>query len=49
MDDGFRMVFGISSGLLVAAILLSAVVLRSTTEERASECEPDEASAEDAA
>jgi MFS family permease len=48
LTDGFRVVFGISTGLLVASILLSATVLRNTSEERASEREP-EADAEDAA
>jgi EmrB/QacA subfamily drug resistance transporter len=49
LTGGFRMVFAISTGLLLAGIVLSATVLRSTTEERASNREPNEASAEDAA
>jgi EmrB/QacA subfamily drug resistance transporter len=47
LTGGFRMVFGASTGLLVAGILLSATVLRGTTERQASEREPDEATAED--
>jgi hypothetical protein len=49
LTGGFRMVFGISTGLLLAAIVLSATVLRGTTARQASEREPDDATAEDAA
>jgi hypothetical protein len=47
LTDGFRVVFGISTVLLVAGILFSATMLRG--EDRTSELEPDEAAAEDAA
>jgi hypothetical protein len=49
LTGGFRMVFGISTGLRLAAILLSATVLRGTIERQASEGEPEDATAEDAA
>jgi hypothetical protein len=49
LTGGFRMVFGISAGLLVAGILLSATVLQPMTKGRVLDREPDEAPAEDAA
>jgi MFS family permease len=49
LTGGFRMVFGISTSLLVAGILLSAVVLRPVAAEQPSEESEGETAAEDAA
>jgi EmrB/QacA subfamily drug resistance transporter len=48
LTGGFHVVFGISTGLLVAGTLLSAVVLRPAAEQPSDELQ-DEATAEDAA
>jgi EmrB/QacA subfamily drug resistance transporter len=47
LTGGFRMVFGISTGLLIAAILLSATVLQPTAQRQESEGKPEDANAED--
>ena len=49
LTGGFRLVFAISTALLVAGILLAATVLRTGTARQASEEFRDEATAEDAA
>jgi EmrB/QacA subfamily drug resistance transporter len=49
LTGGFRLVFGISTGLLVAGVLLTATLLRVPRESQASGRELDAASAEDAA
>ena len=49
LTGGFRLVFAISTALLVAGILLAATVLRTGTATQASEEFRDEATAEDAA
>ena len=49
LTGGFRMVFGISTSLLVAGILLSAVVLRPVAIEQVSEESEEESTTEDAA
>lgn len=49
LTGGFRLVFGISTGLLVAGILLTALLLRAPSEGRAFEQELEGTTAEDAA
>jgi EmrB/QacA subfamily drug resistance transporter len=49
LTGGFRLVFGISTGLLVAGVLLTATLLRAPSESQASGREFESAGAEDAA